>query len=141
MGRKRTHLNLTSAERAELNRLLGTVDDTRTKERLHFALRAASGKHTLEDLARIVGRSRSTIQNWLSKFGAGGLPGLLERDTAPGKVSPLAQAKIQRQLRAGVKSGRFGTAAQVAAWLKDVHGIKLARKSIYYWLRKNDTKP
>jgi len=137
MGRARTRLQLTPSESAELNRLLGSTRDIRARERLRFAQRASVGRHTLEELARLAGRSRSTIQNWLGKFESGGLAGLLARDTPPGMISPLATMGIQAQLRAGLKSRRWKSAAEVAAWLKEKHGIDRARKSIYYWMRKH----
>ena len=105
-------------------------------ERLRFAIRAASGRDTLEDLARHIGRSRSTIQNWLVKFEAGGIAGLLDRDTPPGMASPVAGRTIQARIEAGVKSGRWRSASEIAAWLRREHGIKRSRKSIYYWIHK-----
>lgn len=59
---------------------------------------------------------------------------MLERDTPPGTVSPIARPKIQAQLRNGLQTGRWQTASEVAHWLKERHGIKRNRKSIYYWL-------
>ena len=135
MGRRRTQLALTSAQQAELTDLLKRNDDLRVRERLRFLKHAVSGLHTLEELAGLTGRSRSTIQNWLGKFLAGGLPGLLERDAPPGRESPLAHPRIQKQLAAARKSGRVKTAADVVAWLEKQHGLKRARKSVYYWLR------
>ena len=141
MGRKRTHLELNATERAAAQRLLHTSPDRRAAERLRFALLAATGQHTLEDLARMLGRSRSTIQNWLGKFAAGGVEELLERDTSPGLASPVAMPKVQRQLQAGLKAGRWTSAAAVAAWLEESHGITRSRKSIYYWFAKHRLRP
>jgi len=140
MGRKRTQLTLTAAQSAELMELLKRNDDLRMRERLRFLKYAVSGRHTLEELAELTGRSRSTIQNWLGKFLAGGLLGLLERDTPPGRESPLAQPRLQKQLATARKSGRVKTAADVVAWLEKHHGVKRARKSVYYWLRSLATE-
>ncbi len=137
MGRRKTRLIVSAAQRAELLRRLRSATDARDQERLRVALRATDGRHTLDDLARLVGRSRSTIQVWLNKFAGSGLDGLLERDTPPGSTSPIGKARIQTQLQAGLKAGRWRTAAEVAAWLKDTHNIKRSRKSVYYWLRKS----
>jgi hypothetical protein len=52
-------------------------------------------------------------------------------------VSPVGEARIQRQLRAGLAAGRWTSAAHVAAWLRETHGIRRARKSIYYWFQKH----
>ncbi len=136
MGRNRTRLELTPAQLGKLQRLLDASHDTRATERLQLILRAATGRNTLEELARRAGRSRSTIQNWLGKLEAGGVAGLLDRDTPPGMLSPLASKTVQAQFEAGVKSGRWQSAAQIAAWLKQDHGIERSRKSIYYWIHK-----
>jgi transposase len=136
MGRNRTRLDLTAAQLGRLQRLLKANQDARVTERLQFILRAATGRNTLEDLARQAGRSRSTIQNWLGKLEAGGVDGLLDRDTPPGMVSPLASETVQAQFEAGVKSGRWQSAAQIATWLRQDHGIERSRKSIYYWIHK-----
>jgi len=73
---------------------------------------------------------------WLEDFTEGGLTRLLEREAPRGKPSPVAEAKVQNQLQAGLKAGRWRTAGQVAAWLKEAHGIERAAKSLYYWLGK-----
>jgi len=134
-------LDLSAAERAAAHQLQRSCHDPRAVERLRFALLGATGRHTLEELARMLGRSRATIQNWLGKFATGGMKALLERDTAPGVSSPLAGKKVQRQLQAGLKAGRWTSAAHVAAWLEQEHGIRRSRKSIYYWFEKWGTSP
>ena len=136
MGRKRTELELTAKDRAAIDYYLNTTEDLRERERLDFAIKAATGKHTLEDLARLTGRSRSTLQNWLAKLRRGGVNELLKREAAPGRVTPLVEEQVQAELRQGIESKRWTTAQQVANWLRQRHGIKRTRKSIYYWLHK-----
>ena len=128
---------MSAAQRAELLEEMSRSADARSKAWLEIVILAASGPHTLEELAHRAGRSRSTIQVWIEKFTRGGVAGLLARDTPPGTCSPIGVSKIQAQMRAGLKSGRWRTAVQVAAWLKETHGIKRSRKSIYYWISKN----
>ena len=130
-------MSLSTAQMDEVRRRLRVARDTREKERLRFALKAASGDYTLEDLAEMTGRVRATMQNWLKKLNAGGIPGLLDRGTPPGSISPLAAPDIQAQLRAGLAAGRWQSAGQVATWLKETHGIERATKSVYYWLAKS----
>lgn len=127
---------MSAEELAELKQRIRAATDTRDKERLQVVLWATSGQQTLDELARLAGRARSTIQVWLDDFTAGGLPKLLERAAPPGKPSPVAAPKVQAQLQAGLKDGRWRTAGQVAAWLKEAHGIERAAKSLYYWLGK-----
>lgn len=141
MGRKRTQLDLSPAERREAQRLMRTCEDPRVVERARFALLGATGQLTMEELAEQVGRRRSTLQTWLRKFQEGGLAGLLEREASPGISSPLGAARVQRQLQAGLQAGRWTSAAHVAAWLKEAHGITRSRKSIYYWFEKLGLRP
>jgi transposase len=136
MARKRTKLAMSEGEAAQLKERIRTAADARDKERLQVVSWATSGQHTLADLARLAGRARSTIQVWLDDFTAGGVDQLLERAAPPGKPSPIAQAQVQAQLQAGLQAGHWRTAGQVAAWLKEAHGIPRATKSIYYWLGK-----
>ena len=101
-----------------------------------MVLWSTQGRHTLEDLGRLAGRARSTIQIWLDHFEAGGVARVLERESPPGQSSPISEPQVQAELKAGLKSGRWRTAGQVAAWLKEAHGIERAAKSIYRWLGK-----
>ena len=136
MARKRTKLSMSAGELAQIKQEIRSASDARDKERLQVVLWATSGQHSLEALAQLVGRARSTIQIWLDDFTEGGRAKLLERAAPPGKPSPVAEPKVQAQLQAGLQAGRWRTAGQVAAWLKETHGIERAAKSLYYWLGK-----
>lgn len=136
MARKRTKLVLDEGEADALRAQIRAATDPRDKERLQVVLWASLGEHTLAELAWLAGRARSTIQVWLDRFAAGGVAQLLVRETPPGKVSPVAGSQVQTQLQAGLQGGRWRTAGQVAAWLKEAHGIARAAKSLYYWLGK-----
>jgi transposase len=136
MGRKRTKINLGASDLVEVRRRARAGEDARSRERLRFLLLAGDGEHTLEELAGLLGRSRATLQLWLEKFRAGGLPGLLERGTSPGVGSPINAQTVKAELTAGLAKGKWHTAAEVAAWLQTAHGIKRARKSVYYWLNR-----
>ena len=127
---------MSATEAAALKERIRAAPDPRAKERLQVVLWATSGQHTLAELARLSGRTRSTIQVWRDSFIAGGVVQLLVRETPPGKVSPVAEIKVQTQLQAGLQAGQWRTAGQVAAWMKEAHGIERATKSLYYWLGK-----
>ena len=136
MAKKRTKITMAAEDVVRLKERIRSSTDLRDKERLQVVLWATSGQHTLEDLAELAGRARSTIQIWLDHFNVGGLDKLLERDTPPGSTSPVAGTKVQDELKAGLQAGKWRTAGQVAAWLKEAHGIERAAKSLYYWLGK-----
>ena len=136
MGRKRTKLAMSATDAAQLKEQIRAATDPRDKERLQVVFWATRGQHSLAELAGLAGRARSTIQVWLDDFTGGGVAQLLERTAPPGKSSPVAGAKVQAELQAGLKAGHWRTAGQVAAWLKETHGIQRAAKSLYYWLGK-----
>lgn len=136
MGRPKLKLVLNAAQRTELQAALKANTDPRERDRLQTIQLAATGRHTHEEIARLLGRARSTVQLWLDYYDAGGLARLLERKSAPGKASELQSPEVQAQLQAGLKAGSWRTAAQIAAWLAQTHGIKRAAGSLYYWLGK-----
>jgi transposase len=136
MGRPKLKLVITAAQKTELREAFKENADPRQRDRLQAIQLATTGRHTHEEIAHLLGRARSTIQLWLDQYEAGGLPRLLERKAAPGKASDLQRPEVQAQLQAGLKTGRWRTAAQIAAWLEQTHGIKRVAGSLYYWLGK-----
>ena len=136
MGRRKTQILLGTDELARLQQIARSDKDRRARERARFALLAGTGEHTLDEMARKLGRQRSTLQNWLGKFQAGGVAALLDRRTPPGSVSPLSGDTLQAQLRAGLLTGQWRSAEDLARWLKRTLRIKRSRKSLYYWLAK-----
>ena len=134
----RAHLKLTvlPVQKAELEQHFKASKDVRQRQRLQAILLATSGRHGYRDIAQIVGCATSTFALWLNKYLAGGVAELLRRDSPPGMSSPIGAPQVQQELRAGLQSGRWRTAGQVAAWLKEVHGIERAAKSMYRWLGK-----
>lgn len=136
MGRPKLKLVITEAQRAELRHALKDGPDSGQRERLQALQLANPGRHPHQEIAQLLGKARSTIQLWLDYYEAGQLPRLLARKSAPGKTSELQDPKMQEQLQAGLKAGCWRTAAQIAAWLAQTHGIQRAAGSLYYWLGK-----
>jgi transposase len=110
--------------------------DARDKERLQAVRLAATGAYTYEEIGQAIGRAKSTVQRWLDRLKAGGPDTLLEVRAKSGRPSPFQEAKIQRALAEGLRQGRWLTAGQLAAWLKEQHGITRSARSLYYWLGK-----
>lgn len=136
MGRSKLKLVISAGQLEELRSSLKENTDSRQRDRLQAIQLATTGRHTHQEIAQLLGRARSTIQLWLDLYEAGQLPRLLERKQAPGKSSELNRPEVQAQLKAGLKKGQWRTAAQIAAWLAQTHGIQRAAGSLYYWLGK-----
>jgi transposase len=136
MARPNLKLIVSPAQKTVLEERFKAADEVRQRQRLQAILLATSGQHGYREIAQIVGCSTSTFALWLNKYQAGGLEELLRRESPPGQISPIGAQKVQEELLAGLKAGRWRTAGQVAAWLQETHGIKRAVKSIYRWLGK-----
>jgi transposase len=136
MARPNLKLTVTPAQKAALEERFKAADDVRQRQRLQAILLATTGQQGYRDIAQIVGCSTSTFALWLNKYLAGGLEELLRREIPTGLTSPIGAPKVQHELMAGLKAGRWRTAGQVTAWLQEAHGIKRAVKSIYRWLGK-----
>jgi len=135
-GRPKLKLVVEAAQAAELRRRFRSCPDPKEKERLQTVLLALTGNYTHQQIAETVGRARSLIQQWVDRFEAGGLTELLRRGKAPGKPSELQQPEVQQALSKGLREGRWLTARQLAAWLRETHGIDRKARSLYYWLGK-----
>lgn len=136
MGRKPSKLTSTTAQRADLQTRLNSRLNAGSRQKIRAVLLAMNGECSLDEIARITGRARSTIQLWLKRYEDGGTALLLKRKDVLKSSSPIAAEGMQHQLKEGLRKGQWSSAAEIARWLQDVHGIKRARKSIYYWMRK-----
>jgi transposase len=104
-------------------------------ERLAAVRLALQGQSTLEEIARSVGRGRSTIAEWMQVVRAQGLTTLLGRHQGRGR-QPQVQGKVLQGLRKGVRRGRWQRAVEAQAWLKERHGLELSLNGTRYWLKK-----
>jgi DNA-binding transcriptional ArsR family regulator len=73
--------------REELEKALKQVTTASSKERLQMLYLLKSGQvASRQGLAELIGRDQATITRWLKKYKDGGLKGLLEVKSAPGRV-------------------------------------------------------
>jgi hypothetical protein len=84
-------VELTSEQRAELAALVNSADvSASVATRARIVLWWADGRPKVE-VAALAGVSRPTVDLWLSRFAAGGVPGLLDRRRgAPREQMPAA---------------------------------------------------
>ena len=62
-GRPKLKLAVESELLSEVRRLFRETTDGRTKERAHSILLAAGAEHTYQEIANLLGRSKSAIQS------------------------------------------------------------------------------
>ena len=108
--------------------------DSRLKERLQAILLLYEGKKT-EDVADIVRRARSTIENWIaawnnSKHGSDGLIPNFTGGPKP-KMDESEWDKIVSEIE-----NKGMTIRDVAVYVKDTRGVNYAYKTVWKVLRK-----
>lgn len=84
-----------------------------------------------QELARRLGRAPSTITRWLKRYREGGLSGLLERKTAPGRQPALSEGDL-KALKGKLDSPEgFPSYEAIRQWLADERGAKLKWQTVY----------
>ena len=95
------------------------------------------GEQSLEQIAAVVGRARSTIQEWFARYRKGGAELLLGDGRAENRgAESLLSDPVREQFEAGLDRGLWHTAPQIQQWLRKEHGITAALPTIYKWLGK-----
>jgi transposase len=137
-GRPKLKLAMLPEQTVEVRRRYRKTQDTRVKERCQAVLLAHGGQHTYQEIAEVVGRSRSTIQVWIKGFCAHGVGSLESRQgLGGGKPTAMRDERIQRDLIAGLQEGRWMSGPEVQQWLLKTYGMKRSMTSVYYWLGKS----
>ena len=121
---------------AEVDRRLREGRGSAREMRRLMAVRMGlEGEHTLEQIAKAVGRARSRIIEWMRIVREEGLEELLGRHQGRGRKAQV-EGKALAGLRQGLRRGRWKTAQQAGQWLENRHGVALSTSGVRYWLKK-----
>lgn len=105
-----------------------------TRDRLEM-VRLADAGWSVPRIARHLGQHEHTVRAWIKAFLAGGFDALPNKPRG-GKESALT-APILEAVRAEVATGRrTWTAAQLAAWVAEHHGVRLSADRVRIHLRR-----
>jgi transposase len=86
-------------------------------------------------LSQRLGRDESTVYRWLQRYKQGGIDGLLEVKTAPGK-SALIPETVMKQLHERLSQPQgFNSYSQIQPWLTQDCQIAIAYKSVHKIVR------
>lgn len=115
--------------------------ESRYDHRLHGVLLVAQGM-TCPDVARLLGDSPRSVENWINRFARDGLAALVEGER-PGRPSTLddkALAEINRVLRrpptAVGFAGVLWDGKMLSAFIKKRYGVKLGVRQCQRLFRK-----
>jgi transposase len=128
-------IRLDEAARQELNRRAHQPGvKARTRDRLEI-VRLSDAGWSVPRIARHFGRSERCVRLWIKAFLHGGFDALPDQPH-PGQKSALTPDLLQA-IRAQVGKGeRTWTAGQIADWLCEQHGVRLAAAWLSRLLRR-----
>jgi transposase len=105
-----------------------------TRDRLEMVRLSAAG-WSVPRIARHLGQHEQTVRTWIKAFLLGGFAALANKPRG-GKQSALTAPMLER-VRAEVARGtRTWTAAQLAEWVADHHGVRLSADRLRIQLRR-----
>ena len=94
-----------------------------------------SGDYSTDEIARIVGCSKSSVTNWVRAYRDGGIDGLLQTNYGIGRPASLNETVCSKLLE-GLRAGQWKRTKEIRKWLKESHGIDLSYSGMQYWLGK-----
>jgi len=90
---------------------------------------------TVEHLAILVGRHRTTVSRWLSEYRAGGLSQLLNIQSSPGRTREIPPA-VEARLREELKDPQgFSSYKEIQVWLKAICDLDVGYTVVHKLVR------
>ena len=86
-------------------------------------------------IAALIGKHRTTVSRWLSRYRTGGLKALLTKGKSTGrprKIPSEIENKLQRELQ---EDEGFSSYKEVQKWLKAVEGIEMSYTGVHHGVR------
>ena len=105
-----------------------------TRDRLEM-VRLSDAGWSVPRIARHLGQHEQTVRAWIKAFLAGGFDALPNKPRG-GKQSALTAAMLQSVRAEVAKGGRTWTAAQLADWIAEHHGVRLSADRLRRHLRR-----
>ncbi|MGF1453669.1 MAG: IS630 family transposase [Opitutales bacterium] len=140
MARKR--IKLTGSEAcAQVRHWLETNQHVEVRDRLRALDLGFGGQHSYAQIATMVGRSRSAVQEWFGWYRQEGLEGILGHRKGHGGGAPetVNSDAIRASLEEGLKAGKWRTAEQARRDLEAAHGSEgvttFKYKTVWRWLK------
>ena len=95
-----------------------------------YLLKSGQAKNRVQ-VAKHLGVDRMSVGQWLRAYETGGLEKLLERRSAPGRVSILTEAQQERLRSELQKPQGFQSYVQIQHYIAETFGIEMNYKTVY----------
>ena len=121
----------------ELKTQLRQASDPKIKEKLQvlYWLKQPIAP-SISAIAQAIGKDRSTVQTWLSKYREGGMSAMLAVKKSPGGVRVIphwAEKALSKRLRD--PNHGFGSYGEIQQWLAETLGIEAKYHAVYQMTR------
>ena len=121
-----------SESEEELKEMLGRQKTGTDKERVQVLyLLKSKQAATVQACAKLIGRNRSTVQEWLRGYREGGITGILSHKPRVGrmpKIPDWAQKALDKQLQ---QEEGFNSYGEIRHWLQEKLGIASTYKNVH----------
>jgi len=121
---------------AELLEELKKAKNQEVKERIQSLYWLKTNQlETTEEIGELIGKHRTTVSRWLSRYRKGGLEALLTKGKSTGrsrKIPPEVEEKLKEELK---DPEGFTSYKEVQVWLKAVEGIEMSYKGVHQVVR------
>jgi len=106
------------------------------RERLLAVKLGLEGTLSSKAIAAQLGHSQTTLTTWFNLYRQGGIDALLEQKPRGKGFAPELDASRMQELAAELEKGRWRTAKEAHAWLKERFGVKFGLSYTYRCLKK-----
>lgn len=122
---------------AKLEALIQKESNPKLKERLQVLyLLQLPDAMSISAIAKVIGRHRGSVQEWLSQYHEGGLEQLLSIGQSPGRPRVIpAWAVTSLKKRLDDAEAGFGSYTQVQQWLSETLNIEAEYATVHHWVR------
>jgi len=116
----------------ELKQLMQAQKNSKIKERLQALYLLKSGcSKTLQDVANCLGRSKTTIENWLTLYRKMGVLGMLAWNYRGGRPTAIPEPVLIVLREQLSQPQGFKSYGEIQQWLKEQHGLEIHYKTVH----------
>ncbi len=121
-----------SESEEELKEILSRQKTASDKERVQVLyLLKSKQAETVQTAAELVGRNRTTVQEWLKRYREAGIDGILRHKPRVGrkpKIPQWAEKALEQQLQ---QENGFNSYGEIRQWLQEKLGIESTYKNVH----------
>ena len=125
---------------AELRELLKAAENREVKQRVQTLYWLKTKQvETTEAIASLIGKHRTTVSRWLSRYRQGGISALLTKRKSAGRKRALAPEVEEKLIQELKDEEGFSSYKEIQRWLKAVHDVEMSytgvHKLVHYRLK------